>query len=100
MADGVDGENDFNGQDTNPLRVSAQTRKTSNRRLSSSLATFRPFRGCVWRQQTCCRLQTVFFVSLLCIPISCGAFEMTSLQFSRVQRFSKFPIPHAVVRNQ
>ncbi len=59
MADGVDGENDFNGQDTNPLRVSAQTRKASNRRLSSSLATFRPFRGCVWRQQTRCRVQSL-----------------------------------------
>jgi len=42
----------------------------------------------------------VFLVSLLCIPTSCGAFELTSLQFSPLQRFSKFPIPHAVVRNQ
>src|SRR6266404_5655430 len=35
----------------------------------------------------------VFFVSLLYIPISCGAFEVTSLQFSPVQRFSKLRRP-------
>jgi len=37
------------------------------------------------------------FVSLPCILASCGAFELTSLQFSPLRRFSKFPISHAVV---
>ena len=37
----------------------------------------------------------VSFVSLLCIPTPCGAFELTSLQFSPLQRFSKLPVSTA-----
>ncbi len=39
---------------------SPRARKTSNRSLSSSLAKFRPFRGCGWREQTCRCVQSLF----------------------------------------
>src|SRR6267154_564150 len=38
-----------------------EMRKPTNPRLSSSLATLRPFRGCVWRHQTCCRVQSLVY---------------------------------------
>ena len=42
----------------------------------------------------------VSLVFLLCIPRSCGAFELTSPQFLPLQRFSKFPVSQPGVRNQ